>query len=104
MPVGDNPSKHSTGCEFIRNKIKSGEWPPGHKLPSQAAWASGTPGMELKYGTLRGVYLTLKTERWIEGQQGEGVFVSEHAPIPVAVKSTQPRTAKSKPLTRKDRS
>jgi len=89
-------SKHASYTEFIRNKIRSGEWPPGHKLPSQAMWAAGTPGIEIKYGTLRGVYITLKTEGWIAGQQGEGVYVAEKPPCKLPAKSiaqAQPGTS-----------
>lgn len=94
-PAGS--SKTEQGCEFIRNKIRSGEWPAGYKLPSQAVWATGNPGLKLLYGTLRGAYIILKTEGWIYGQQGEGVFVSEdnpHAKAAVAKKTvaTKKRT------------
>jgi DNA-binding FadR family transcriptional regulator len=78
--TGKRPSQTATGCDFIRNKIRSGEWAVGDKLPSQAAWAAGVPGLTIKYGTLRSIYIILRTEKWIVGQQGEGVFVSKENP------------------------
>jgi len=89
MPTQQSPSKHAAGCQFVRDKICAGEWKPGHQLPSQAAWAAGTPGMKILYGTLRGIYLTLKTEGWIKGVQGEGVYVADEPPIPAAAKKTK---------------
>jgi DNA-binding GntR family transcriptional regulator len=78
----EGKSKFEKAAEFIRDKIRSGEWPVGHKLPSQAAWNDNTTGLgwSLKYGTLRAVYITLRTEGWIDSQQGEGVYVAKNNP------------------------
>lgn len=74
-------SKYDEFAEFVRNKIRSGEWPPGHKLPSQAQWASGEAGHQILYGSMRGGYIVLRAEGWIVGLQGEGVYVSRRPPI-----------------------
>lgn len=78
-------------ADFIRDKIRSGEWRPGDKLPSQARWASGDAGLQVLYGTLRSAYLVLRAEGWVEGQQGQGVFVSKWPPI----EQTKDRTKRS---------
>jgi GntR family transcriptional regulator len=92
--------KYIAGCKFIREKIESGEWPPGHKLPSQAQWESGEYGLTLKYGTLRGVYIILRTEGWIVGQQGDGVYVAQKPPVTPKPTKTDTR-AKTGRTTRK---
>lgn len=66
-------TKYTKVVDFVTEKILSGEWKPGHKLPSQAEWRS-LHGVT--YGTLRGAYLTLKAKGLITGQQGEGVYVT----------------------------
>lgn len=69
--------KYEVAVDFIKDKIASGEWKPGHQLPSQTQWRDGEPGLKVQYGTLRGAYLVLKAERLIEGRQGEGVYVTD---------------------------
>lgn len=83
--------KFEVTAEFIRNKVRSGEWQPGDKLPSQMRWAQGDPGHQVLYGTLRSAYLVLRAEGWIEGRRGEGVFVSKYPPI----EQTKDRTKRS---------
>ena len=68
-------SKQEACYRYIRDRILSGEWSPGHKLPSQSTWAAE---YGWKYGPMRSAYLMLKAEGLIQGQQGDGVFVREH--------------------------
>jgi GntR family transcriptional regulator len=57
----------------LQDKILSGEWPPGHKLPSQTKLRD--EGHD--YGAIRAAFLILKARRLIEGKQGDGVFVTQ---------------------------
>ena len=72
--------KFEEAAEFIREKIRSGEWQPGDKIPSQKAWERGEPGLKVLYGTLRSAYIGLRTEGWITGEHGVGVYVAEEPP------------------------
>ena len=65
-------SKHDQILDYIIDQIKSGTWQPGDKLPSQAEWRREH---NFKYGPLRGTYLVLKALGYIEGAQGDGVYV-----------------------------
>jgi DNA-binding GntR family transcriptional regulator len=69
--------KFQAAVDYIVEKIDTGEWPPGHRLPSQTDWADGVENIRVHYGTLRQAYLILKTMDIIEGRQGDGVFVKE---------------------------
>lgn len=64
--------KFEVVLEFIQEKIASGEWKPGDRLPSQSRWdAAG-----VKYGTLRPALLILKSQGLIYGHQGDGLFIN----------------------------
>lgn len=75
MPVGKayDPKFH-TIIHWMQEKILSGEWEPGHKIPSisqlrkEHGW---------NYSTLRGAVLVLKTRGLLEGKQGDGIFVTQ---------------------------
>lgn len=58
----------------IRDQIKSGDLPPGAKLPS-------TSQLCAKYGVstqvIRSVMLVLRAEGLVEGHQGKGVYVRQ---------------------------
>jgi GntR family transcriptional regulator len=70
----------------IRARIASGEWPPGHKLPTnmelrdfyRALFESPT----LANATVQGAVRILQESGELRGQQGLGVFVAG-APAPV---------------------
>lgn len=68
--------KFEAVVNLVTQKIKSGEWVPGHKLPSQAEWKDV---YSIDYGTLRAAYLILKAQKLIRSRQGEGVYVAEQA-------------------------
>ncbi|MEU7825809.1 winged helix-turn-helix domain-containing protein [Catellatospora sp. NPDC049133] len=59
---------------LIRENIASGEWPPGHKLPTHqqlaADWGVGMT-------TIRQAVRLLKEAGTLDGHQGVGVFVAE---------------------------
>lgn len=80
--------------DFIRDKIISGEWKPGDKIPSIKMWVEGADAdgnsiPKASWGTLRGALITLKVEGWIVGQQGEGTFVAERNPHVLEQKEKQ---------------
>jgi GntR family transcriptional regulator len=58
---------------LVRERIASGEWPPGHKLPTHRQLAD-------EYGvgmtTIRQAVMLLKAAGDIEGHQGVGVYVA----------------------------
>ncbi|SCL38064.1 regulatory protein, gntR family [Micromonospora pallida] len=61
-------------AQDIRDKIASGEYGPGAKLPSLRE-------MSAQYGVsaepVRSALLILQSEGLVEGHQGKGVFVAE---------------------------
>ena len=67
-------SKTQTLIDLILEKIESGEWVEGDRLPSQTAFREE---YGYTYGTLRSAYLVLKTMGVVEGRQGDGVFVTK---------------------------
>jgi len=78
-------TKHNIVANYIREKIRSGEWKPGDKIPTIAQFgkgedAAGNPIPKTAWGTLRGALITVRTEGWIAGQQGEGNFVTQTPP------------------------
>jgi len=68
----------------IRERIASGEWPPGHRLPTnlelrdmyRAQFASPT----LANATVQQAITLLKEAGVLRGQQGLGVFVADQPP------------------------
>lgn len=76
MPARLPTAKFEEVVQYVLDKINSGEWKPGDKIPSQKMWMDAG----VKYGTLRQAYLVLKTMGLIVGQQGDGVFVAGATP------------------------
>lgn len=64
-------------AEEIRRRITSGELKPGDKLPSTSQLMA-----EFQVGNtaIRNAMLILRSEGWVEGHQGKGVFVSTRNP------------------------
>lgn len=56
----------------IRDQIKSGELPPGAKLPSISQLCAK---YEVSTQVIRSAMLVLRSEGLIEGHQGRGVYV-----------------------------
>ena len=61
----------------IREKIRTGEWPPGHRLPSTRDLATQ---YNVAPGTIREAVNRLLETGELRGHQGLGVFV-EDAPM-----------------------
>jgi DNA-binding GntR family transcriptional regulator len=66
--------KFQTIVDFVTEKISSGEWLEGDRLPSISSFRDD---YGFKYGTLRGALLVLKTQGLVEGHQGDGMYVSK---------------------------
>jgi len=67
-------SKFEVVIRDIQEKILSGEWPPGYKLPSHSQLQKH---YGLPYSTLRGAFLVLKAQGLIEGFQGDCMRVTQ---------------------------
>lgn len=70
MPI----AKYERVANTIREQIRSGELKPGERLPSTKELQDIH---DVSYGTLRTALLLLKAEKLIEGQPGEGVYVTK---------------------------
>lgn len=64
-------------AEHIREQIRSGQLRPGDRLPSYAALGEEHGA---SYGTVRMALAVLRTEGWIAGEPGVGVFVRDDHP------------------------
>jgi GntR family transcriptional regulator len=70
--------------EDIKSKISSGEWPPGHPLPTPIALAATYTAeweMSVSGPTVRRATDTLQTLGWLVGRQGVAVSVAPNPPI-----------------------
>jgi GntR family transcriptional regulator len=65
----------------IRSRVASGEWPPGHKLPTTRElvehYRVQLDSPTLAVGTLEKALTIMKESGELRGQQGLGVFVSD---------------------------
>lgn len=72
------PAKYERVINDIREQIRSGRLRPGQQIPSTTQLKAI---YGVSYGTIRNAMLILKADGWIEGRQGDGVFVVENPPI-----------------------
>lgn len=63
--------------QILRDRIMSGQYPPGRKIPSLAALQDE---FGLAQNTIKRSLGHLKTEGLLEGVQGRGVFVVDPLP------------------------
>lgn len=67
----------------IRARVASGEWPVGHKLPTNAAllemYRTQLEAPNLANATVQQAITILKESGELRGHQGVGVFVAEGA-------------------------
>lgn len=66
----------------IKAKIASGEWPPGHQVPSTRELADHYGdqlglGRPVSHGTVRAAVERLIEADWLRGHQGLAVYVKE---------------------------
>lgn len=65
----------------IRARIASGEWPPGHKLPTNVElrdmYREQLAAPTLAMATVQSALAILKESGELRGQQGLGTFVAE---------------------------
>lgn len=64
-------------ADDLRGQIRRGELKPGERLPSTNDFKAAG----YAYGTIRSALLVLKAEGWIEGRQGDGVYVTDNPPV-----------------------
>ncbi|MEU0512577.1 GntR family transcriptional regulator [Amycolatopsis sp. NPDC006125] len=64
-------------AESVRRAVRSGEWEPGHKLPSNREMAK-EHGVSL--ATLQKAIALLQDEGWLVSRASVGVFVADNPP------------------------
>ena len=69
--------------EQIRRRIATGDWPPGHELPSIRVLAAET---RVSVITVKRAYSDLEREGVIATRQGRGTFVAERADLSTQLK------------------
>jgi GntR family transcriptional regulator len=69
----------------IRARIASGQWPPGHKLPTNAAlrdfYRVLLDNPQLANDTVQKAVTILKESGELRGQQGKAVYVAGHTEV-----------------------
>lgn len=64
--------------EYIRAKIRSGEYPPGHQIPSKNQLVEQ---LGVKGGSVDTAMAVLDDSGWIRGEQGRARYVADNPPI-----------------------
>lgn len=64
-------------AEALRQRIRSGEWPPGHQIPTVTQLAAEH---EVALRVVERAQDLLKWEGLLVGHQGKGVFVADPPP------------------------
>ncbi len=84
IPLGSDPGsptmptpKYERVAEAIRSQIRSGAWKPNQQIPTVDALKAM---YDVSYGTLRTALRDLYAEGWLEGRQGDGIFVTDKPP------------------------
>ncbi len=72
--------------EQIRRRIATGDWPPGHELPSIRALAADT---QVSVITVKRAYSDLEREGVIVTRQGKGTFVAERADLSTQLRQNE---------------
>jgi DNA-binding GntR family transcriptional regulator len=73
MPPTRPPAKYVEIADDIRRQIEAGELRPGDQLPFKRALATR---YEVSEQVIDAAMIVLRTEGWVEGWQGKGVFVA----------------------------
>lgn len=76
MPV---QSDYERVVDTITAKIRSGEWPPGSRIPSITQLASE---LGTSQTTVKSAQMLLRHAGLLVGRQGKGVFVADPVPQP----------------------
>ncbi|GAA1041841.1 hypothetical protein GCM10009557_66490 [Virgisporangium ochraceum] len=69
---------------YVQAHIESGQWPPGHRLPSYQQLRAIFDCSETPIKTAERI---LEASGWVEGIPGKGVFVAPHPPVRPAAPS-----------------
>lgn len=76
MPASDYKPDYQRIMDYVLERIATGEWPPGHKLPPPVELATViTPSTSPQ--TVRRATDTLQDRGVLVGRQGKGVFVAD---------------------------
>jgi GntR family transcriptional regulator len=67
-------AKYEQLAMTLRTQIRSGQLKPGERLPSITDLIDT---YRVSYGSVRGAMLVLKTQGFVRGAQGDGVYVRE---------------------------
>lgn len=77
MPIEPFRPEYQRVADDLREQIRAGRLLPGEKLPTKKQLAA-------KYGvgetSIDSAMLLLRSERWVRGHQGRGVFVADEPP------------------------
>lgn len=71
------PTKVETVIADVIRRIRSGQYPPGAKLPSAREMRET---YDVSQMTIRTAVERLRAEGWVTTSPGAGVFVAEHLP------------------------
>ncbi len=63
---------------YVQARVESGDWPPGHRLPSIREFGELFKCSETPVKTAERI---LEASGWVEGRTGVGVFVAQHPPV-----------------------
>jgi len=72
------PAEYVRVYESVVARIRSGEWPPGHQLPSIARLADE---LDTSQTTVKSALMLLGRDGWTRGQQGKATYVADHPPV-----------------------
>jgi GntR family transcriptional regulator len=90
MPIEPFRPEYQRVADDLREQIRSGQLVPGAKLPTKRELVA-------QYGvgetSIDSAMLLLRTEGWVRGHQGRGVFVAEQPPEDNGGANTDPKPA-----------
>jgi len=72
------PAEYIRVYESVVARIRSGEWPPGHPLPSISKLAEE---LDTSQTTVKSALMLLGRDGWTRGQQGKATYVAADPPL-----------------------
>lgn len=78
MPIGGTVPDYERIIEAIVDRIRTGVYPAGAKIPSIALLAKE---FGVSRATVASVERTMRREGYLRGHAGKGVFVADEAPV-----------------------
>lgn len=71
------PAKYERAYDAIADRIRTGQYKPGDKLPSIRDLAAE---LDVGQSTLKSALVLLGRDGWTRGQQGDGTYVADSPP------------------------